>query len=58
VMIEAIEKQAKPWLADSEKTRLVFWPWSSFRPLEQSVAVYQQPEKEFKWWNLKNLVCC
>ena len=25
VVIEAIEKQGKPWLADSEKTRLVFW---------------------------------
>jgi hypothetical protein len=30
VMIEAIEKQAKPWLADSEKTRLVFWQGQSF----------------------------
>ena len=25
VMIEAIENPGKPWLADSEKTRLVFW---------------------------------
>jgi hypothetical protein len=30
VMIEAIENQAKPWLADSEKTRLVFWQGQPF----------------------------
>jgi hypothetical protein len=24
-VIETIEKHGKPWLADSEKTRLVFW---------------------------------
>ena len=30
VVIEAIEKQGKPWLADSEKTRLVFWQGQTF----------------------------
>jgi DDE superfamily endonuclease len=30
VMIEAIEKHGKPWLADSEKTRLVFWQGQTF----------------------------
>jgi hypothetical protein len=30
VMIEAIENQGKPWLADSEKTRLVFWQGQTF----------------------------
>jgi hypothetical protein len=30
VVIEAIEKQGKPWLADSEKTRLVFWQGQRF----------------------------
>ena len=29
-MIEAIEKYGKPWLADSEKTRLVFWQGQTF----------------------------
>ena len=30
VVIEAIERQGKPWLADSEKTRLVFWQGQTF----------------------------
>jgi hypothetical protein len=30
VVIEAIEKQGKPWLADSEKARLVFWQGQTF----------------------------
>ena len=30
VMIEAIEKHGKPWLADSEKTRLVCWQGQTF----------------------------
>jgi DDE superfamily endonuclease len=30
VVIESIEKQGKPWLADSEKTRLVFWQGQAF----------------------------
>ena len=29
-MIEAIEKHGKPWLADSEKTRLVCWQGQTF----------------------------
>ena len=29
-VIDAIEKQGKPWLADSEKTRLVFWQGQTF----------------------------
>jgi Transposase DDE domain len=29
-VIEAIEKYGKPWLADSEKTRLVFWQGQTF----------------------------
>jgi hypothetical protein len=30
VMIEAIERQGKPWLADSEKSRLVCWQGQTF----------------------------
>jgi hypothetical protein len=30
VRIKTIENQGKPWLADSEKTRLVFWPGQTF----------------------------
>jgi hypothetical protein len=30
VVIEAIERHGKPWLADSEKTRLVFWQGQTF----------------------------
>jgi hypothetical protein len=30
VVIEAIERPGKPWLADSEKTRLVFWQGQTF----------------------------
>ena len=30
VVIEAIERQGKPWLADSEKSRLVFWQGQTF----------------------------
>jgi hypothetical protein len=29
-VIETIEKQGKPWRADTEKTRLVFWQGQTF----------------------------
>jgi hypothetical protein len=49
-VIETIEKHGKPWLADSEKTRLVFWQGQTFNC--ETVA-QSRPEQAYRPVTLK-----